>query len=152
MPEAYDAFAPPGERGSAPAHPAGESPLHMASGVTFLISGGLISMWALWSVIGTCVGGVMGGVGLATLDEELAIGVFIFLIYGLWLVVCGIVGPLQLYTGVRMVSRAPISHRLRWAAAFGGLLATLTFYCALPGIVSFALGLAAVLQAQREEE
>ncbi|MCO4746920.1 MAG: hypothetical protein KC912_19135, partial [Proteobacteria bacterium] len=75
------------------------------------------------------------------------IGVPVFLIYGLWVLICLVVGPIQLLAGVRMMRGEP-NNRLTWAAAFGGLAGAATFYCAPPALISFALGLGALLSEE----
>lgn len=141
MTDSDQPFAPPVSTASSPGE---RSTLDTAAGVMFLISGTMLCMWALWSVIGVLTGGLMSVAMVASGDEELLIGLPILLIYGVWLVVSAIAGPVQLVAGVQ-IFRNRASKPLLWAASIAGLASAITVYCAMTGMVSFGLGLASVL-------
>ncbi|TNE90444.1 MAG: hypothetical protein EP330_08085 [Deltaproteobacteria bacterium] len=139
-----DPFEPPESDAAPVGGSASEAPIHKFAAYAFLVCGTLITAWGLFSIIGTLTGALMGVVGIAAQEEEMLIAIPVFLMYGVWMVICLLAGPLQLVTGIRMIQGKPV-ERLRWAAAIGGLAATITVYCAVPGMIAFGLGLASAL-------
>ena len=120
--------------------------LHKATALCFLITGVLLTAFGLFSVLGTLTGGVITIAGLADGDAEVGgVGALLLLFYGVWMVACLGGGPLQVVAGVRLLRGAAPEGALHWLATVAGLVSCVTVYCALPGMVSFALGLASAL-------
>lgn len=113
--------------------------------VSFFASGALSMMFGLFSVLGTAMGGLATGAFFLTLDEDMLIGPIILVFYGLWMVVCLVVGALHLYAGYALATRKPKGGWM-WAAAGSGLALAVTFYCAPFGLLSAVLGVWAILQ------
>jgi hypothetical protein len=124
--------------------------LDRITAITFLVTGGLVSAFGAFSLMGTLAGGVMTVAGAADGDAEIGgIGVMLLLFYGVWMVACLGGGPLQILAGVRLF-RGERPGTLHWLATFAGLASCVTVYCAMPGMVSFALGLATAV-AKRDD-
>jgi hypothetical protein len=122
------------------------SGLHRATAICFLGTGVLLTAFGLFSLLGTLTGGVMTIAGLAGGDAEVGgIGAVVLLFYAVWMVACLGGGPLQVGAGVRLMRGAAPEGALHWLATAAGLVSCVTVYCALPGILSFALGLASAL-------
>lgn len=119
------------------------SSLDKVAGIAFITCGGLLTAWGSFSILGTVLGGVMSVASIVEGDEELLIGIPVFLIYGFWMVICLLEGPLQILVGARLLMGK--KGKLTWVATMGSLLAASTVYCALPAMLAFGLGLAAML-------
>lgn len=118
------------------------SGLHKAAAICFVATGGLLTAFGLFSLLGTLTGGAMTIAGIAGGDAEVGgLGAIVLLFYAVWMVACLGGGPLQIAAGVRLLRGGSIGA-LHWLATAAGLVSCVTVYCALPGIVSFALGIA----------
>ena len=118
------------------------SGLHKAAAICFVVTGGLLTAFGLFSLLGTLTGGAMTIAGIAGGDAEVGgLGAVVLLFYAVWMVACLGGGPLQIVAGVRQLQgrRAGLLH---WLATGAGLVACVTVYCAVPGLVAFALGIA----------
>lgn len=112
--------------------------------VSFFVSGAMAVMFGLFSILGTAMGGVATGVFVLTLDEEMLIGPLLLAFYGVWMVVCLVVGAIHLFAGYRFATGAP-KGTWTWVAAASGLALAITFYCAPFGLISGVLGVWAIV-------
>jgi hypothetical protein len=119
--------------------------LDRASAISFIATGALVTFFGLFSVMGTLTGGAMTLVGLADGNVEIGgVGAVLLLFYGVWMLACMVGGPVQIVAGVQQFRGRP-PGALHWVAVAAGLASCITVYCAIPGLVSFALGLASGL-------
>jgi len=119
--------------------------LDRASAICFLVTGALVTFFGLFSVMGTLTGGVMTIAGLADGNVEIGgMGAVILVFYAIWMIACLVGGPIQIAAGIQQFRGRPLGA-LHWAAVAAGMASCVTVYCAVPGLLSFALGLASGL-------
>ena len=119
--------------------------LDKATGVSFLVTGALLTAFGLFSIMGAFTGGIMTQFGLAEGEVSAGLlGLVVLVFYAVWMVACLVGGPLQALAGIRLLQGHPPAT-LHWLASVAGLAATVTVYCALPGLITFALGVATAL-------
>lgn len=109
----------------------------------FLISGTMVLAFGIFSVLGTGVSVLMGIGGILSGDGEMLIGIPMAMAYGTFMVVGLLSGGLQLAGGVRLLRGQ--KDTLTWVATFAAIASVITVYCAPPGLLAFALGLAAMV-------
>jgi hypothetical protein len=116
--------------------------LHRITAVCFVAVGALLTAFGLFSVLGTVTGGVITLAGLYDGDAATGgVGALVLVFYAAWMVTCLVGGPLQIGAGIQLLrGRAP--GALHWAATLAGLASCITVYCAVPGLLVFALGIA----------
>jgi len=115
--------------------------LDKATGVSFLVTGALLTAFGLFSIMGA----FMTLFGLAEGEVSAGLlGLVVLVFYAVWMVACLVGGPLQALAGIRLFQGHPPAT-LHWLASVAGLAATVTVYCALPGLITFALGVATAL-------
>ncbi|MFK7931776.1 MAG: hypothetical protein AB8H79_26605 [Myxococcota bacterium] len=108
--------------------------LGLAAGIVALIAGILESLFALFTLFGAAMGGLMASGVLPNQNNEDALaGGIVVGIYGVFFLLAAIAGVLHLAAGISLLRNKP-NPNLLWAATGASILPMCTMYCAVAAL------------------